>query len=1327
MRRVIKNQKKMKDTMYIVFGVFALALFGITMWNPSYAEEWLIIDEALDAIMQWTEMYGSWGFEKVEEEKLIQPVEDDECEDADIVEFEITPVEEIEEWEGEDKENGEENKEVNVDEIVEDKEQTPEDKEEVESWDNNVEESNGVNNENTKIYDEKMNEETLILENLQDDQKGKELENDIPDPLQLQNNNFLTASSQDNPYIVYDEENWLITVYSQDLSYWITLQDKNLWAENVWDRWSFYKRWNNEPIPNNNTDSSKVSDNNAWWWGNDNNIEVNIIKWYDIINHKVTNLENNNRKWPCPDWYHIPSQWEASELIKLYYQSIWSWDILNVDENWLYSVYDSNLIESLFARDLKMPLVWYRKYWETTLDSVWQITRFWLSTPHSQYENFSYFLTVWKTQTTPKWWDWRAILNSLRCFKNDYIRHPKTVTFDANWWFFSWWATTEMHTYNYSWSEIVPIYNIQIPDRKSNDISQQSWWMFAWWYTKDWTTNEWWEEFNISNPNSTIAYAKWLPFNDLDLSIIWLTGVKIMDRNLWAENVASGTRILDWHEDYSKLWFYYQRWNNYWFKNSWDILYSWTNFVININYDKKPWWPNNYYYSNKYIKRNISQEICRWDYIDNRNLWWWENSTNSDLDKQWPCPKWYHVPDINEREEIINVANCWNDSNCLSITLKLPYLWNRNWRNSNIDKIGRDGYYWASSPSDYDKAYSIYFGTHINPHNPNYEHVYGMPLRCFKNSTNTNTLTISANNWTNDKIVTLRWREKIRPYIEKVEKKWSTFISRFYDNNYINEIKLDDKIKLDTTIFAKRLQHPQYTYNARGWKFITWDKYIWDVYILTSTNKINQITYDWITSSQYSYTYWTKIIEWATKLIVTLNKTDDYWNYHKIYLYDYEKSDTVIENDYIAAGKVWELEWIEILWDTVWFVVANQWPPANVVFTIEAYIWYEINDEIINPSREWYEFSWWYEWTTWVNNELIISDDPFDFTWREVTQDRTFYAKWNPHHYTIKFNTNEGNWVVNDIDATYWEKINLPIVTRDWYIFKWWKSEDWVIYKNIVPEWTWVTAEDWVTVTLTAQWEKIQESSWNTSSWWGWRKSTPAASEMNKPSENTAEIAIVNEHNSADEETDKSSNPEVGQVIAIDWWTQKTVAIKNTEIVATVRNTTHSSSSKFTKEENEAYSFAKSNWLTTTSSIEQAKMNTELTRIQMAKMLSNFAINVLWEEPDTEKWVVKFDDVTNKMDKQYDNALTKAYQLWIMWQNVKNNEFRPNDEVTRAEFASALSRLLYQTEEWEYKWTWKYYVPHVAKLYNEWIINKADPKIKEKRWYVMTMLKRTVE
>jgi len=30
-----------------------------------------------------------------------------------------------------------------------------------------------------------------------------------------------------------------------------------------------------------------------------------------------------------------------------------------------------------------------------------------------------------------------------------------------------------------------------------------------------------------------------------------------------------------------------------------------------------------------------------------------------------------------------------------------------------------------------------------------------------------------------------------------------------------------------------------------------------------------------------------------------------------------------------------------------------------------------------------------------------------------------------------------------------------------------------------------------------------------------------------------------------------------------------------------------------------------------------------------------------------------------------------------MGQNAKNNKFRPNDVVTRAEFATALSRMLY--------------------------------------------------
>ena len=163
----------------------------------------------------------------------------------------------------------------------------------------------------------------------------------------------------------------------------------------------------------------------------------------------------------------------------------------------------------------------------------------------------------------------------------------------------------------------------------------------------------------------------------------------------------------------------------------------------------------------------------------------------------------------------------------------------------------------------------------------------------------------------------------------------------------------------------------------------------------------------------------------------------------------------------------------------------------------------------------------------------------------------------------------------------------------------------------------------------------------------------------------------------------------------------------------------------YTREMNNAYKFAHDNWITTTKSIEKAKMNSPLTRIAMAKMLSNYAINVLWKEPDVSKWTVKFNDVTDKQNKNYDNAVTLAYQLWIMWQNMKNNNFRPNDEVTRAEFATALSRMLYWTNDGQ--WNANYYEPHIAKLNNEWIINNTNPKTKEKRWYVMIMLMRTTE
>ena len=160
----------------------------------------------------------------------------------------------------------------------------------------------------------------------------------------------------------------------------------------------------------------------------------------------------------------------------------------------------------------------------------------------------------------------------------------------------------------------------------------------------------------------------------------------------------------------------------------------------------------------------------------------------------------------------------------------------------------------------------------------------------------------------------------------------------------------------------------------------------------------------------------------------------------------------------------------------------------------------------------------------------------------------------------------------------------------------------------------------------------------------------------------------------------------------------------------------------FTREQNNAYGFAYANWITTIKNIEKANLNWAITRAAMAKMLSNYAINVLGKEPDTSK-APHFWDISKETDRQYDNWITLAYQLWIMWVWTKN--FRPYDPVTRKEFVTVLSRMLYNTLDWTSKTN--YYEPHMAKLYDEWIITKTNPAIIEKRWYVMTMLMRSAK
>ena len=392
------------------------------------------------------------------------------------------------------------------------------------------------------------------------------------------------------------------------------------------------------------------------------------------------------------------------------------------------------------------------------------------------------------------------------------------------------------------------------------------------------------------------------------------------------------------------------------------------------------------------------------------------------------------------------------------------------------------------------------------------------------------------------------------------------------------------------------------------------------------------------------------------------------------------------------------IKWTNIkIWDTIknWMSLYARWSGSNenVFYQYNTNGWnfssgntdftnyytlsWEVNtDNIEIPVMIWYTFSWWYDKLTGWNNIRI-----------EIAKDnKLLYAQRVPNQYTITFDT---DWwsAIEPITADYWTWITAPTnPTKNGYKFVGWDKE---IPANMPAE----------NLTIKAIWEKIWYSGW-----WGGRS--------NKTSDTQDSTTSSQNDNKSSSWTDVKDLK----------WDIKDSSDKSSEW----QEILSPSDSSFTKEQKDAYTFAHEKWITTMPTIQNAQMDWKLTRIAMAKMLSQYAMNVLWQKP-ANIVTPKFNDVTDKQNSDYDDWVTLAYQLWIMWQNMPNNKFRPNDEVTRAEFATALSRMIYNTSDWEYKSTDKYYTNHMKKLVQEWIITNDDAKVKELRWYVMIMLMRSAK
>jgi hypothetical protein len=1249
------------------------------------------------------------------------------------------------------------------------------------------------------------------------------------------------------------------TITLMDRNLWATVAWwwNTAWSYGKYFQW-WNNYWFSDDISNIKTSDFQIDA--SWYWPGNyyySNIFIKNSNWWQSWWYWKNNVSLWNWEWPCPKWYHIPSisEWSRlKDLFKSWMASEWSIYCNSLQYTSEWACFSEKLkipIAWYFSSSLWFTSgYWY--YWSTTHNywtQAYQFADYGLANGSSIYTSNSYGLSnamslrcfkdpsttltlvlgnwendlviSWVKRREPAsnykpdepikswyWFEWWYDENWDRFdFSTTYLSESKTLyaryiqntwyIFDANWWEFEGWNETieiEMMLSNWKYipNEIIPkIRKNKIAYTWSDWKTYYTWWMFDWWYTTPTSqTTEWlWQRDSVAVDTKRV-YAKWLPFEDLEVTMWWKRFV-IMDRNLWAEDVSEW---IYWNKDNAKFWHYFQWWNNYGFSNTWVLSNSWTNLVANPNHQASPWWPWNYYYNDKFIKRNSSP--YRWDNEDNKNLRWWENTLNSDVDRQWPCPEWYHVPDnwewllvydlfIKEKKQNTNYCT-WDllgETKCLASKLKLPFAGYRNYSDASIGSQWSQAYYQSSTPSS-DWSYRFLLNNDKAYINFSQYRTYAFPVRCFKNVSNI--LTFNPNNWLNSTSMIIRWRDllnDIKPL--KPIKDWYRFLWWYdWDNKFIFSWFLETSKTLD----AWWEKNPEYIYNATSGMFESGTektiKYLVNTAEFSHTPNIDDewnqnwnyanylnfnevITIPWTESLHITITYW-----WESCCDWVAMWTWSHPNYTAEYNYNNPKS---------LLWTEWRLYWWNhtdesntkeyyVSWDTVTFAYKSDGSSCWDWYWYYAIIsdakvprdhLYYTNEKISTPTKIWYNLVWWYTWSLDGDNNLILSTESFDITWTEVTEDRILYAKRTPINYSINFHSNTWEDTTTSQVFAYDEEKSLTKndYIYSWYAFLWWNTEanwSWISYDDeqeitnltwtdnalidfyaqwwklvhivfmdwdnvltwyeilvwesiILPEeptskthnfvkWDWLP-QDWKApedvdeLILTAQWSMIQPSAW-----WG---------------KIIQQQVKEQEHNVAEEKTEEIKTSE------------KTDTKTTQETIKTNTNTS-SQSTPVTKEVQTAYEWAYDHDVTTMPTLEIAMPDGVVKRWHLAKMVVNYAVNVLWytipeKIPSECRWN---DNKTDWESEEIRDYAVKSCALWLMWLDMP--KFLPNLEVTRAQFGTIMSRLLWWKK---YAWWTPYYRKHLNALKENNIMTQIENPEKrvELRQWVWLMLMRSAE
>ena len=1172
----------------------------------------------------------------------------------------------------------------------------------------------------------------------------------------------LTANATIGNWI-YTVEGWHKTVIWSGVSMTIAWEDLP----------GTYYRWFNE-----NTDNSEWIDdswiwtyyswgkmygntiwvNNAWWWGNDS-----IENWYN-------SWLNPERQWPCESWRHVPSPWERSDLL-IIRCNVDTWCDASINLEFWDGIYvHMDEIATKFTESLNMDMLHFHWLSSPYHDNWWYDCWWWLVYPYGG------GLTIDM--------DWYSRNYNVRCFKDaPILPETFTVTFLDDGEVVTSWSVVSGGT----WNEATPIV---IKTWYKLDYRHLTWVNEAFDFTSPITWDitlyaKWSINKDIVIQATSTAANKKIRINK------YFANAHIVDRwdGSPVEVVsADRTHTYTWAWTY-EIRLSFTWWVDRWMFQSTAnglITFSQMNSVkitsmpsLADGFGASATSPGDYFFYNFNYNWWKITSLPAWSF-DTSNITTVGTNFFYNFNRDWQITS---LPEWSFRLSTW-LTTVWDgffttfNSNNWKIT-SLP-VW--SFDTSNITTVGDNffsnfNWYWWRIVSLPEQSFDISKITTVG--DDFFDHFnYGwsltsLPVWSFRLSTwlaivwNDFFSYFNAANWYS------YWQITSLP-------EWSFDMSNittagiyfFYYFNYNWKItNLPDSFKM-SSVWASVTDGYYYAFNSSSYTLnrnvsdlvagVTppssdrntfsdnqpWRCGVHENWLVNASNACN-ILYDangWI----WTITWWynsniTGIVPWLnitlpTREWYTLSGwLDASWNIVDEIVFPELDGQTLYANWIPIAYKInYELNDGVISWENV--------------------TWYTIESEyitLINPTKTWYTFTW--RSGTELNSLTTTVTIPTWSTW-----DREYEANWQINQYTITFKDWENE--IASITADYWTWITPPAnPTKNGYTFKWWEPE--------VPDT--MPAEN---ITIKAKWEKVSgwSSGWWGGGWWGWwggsssscknlptnavanNNSTPNSNTNYYYSTNTSKVCTFQcksgyTRNEEKETCDKASDSQttswtnVKEPEANTWSNTKVETWNNTEIqtwskIDTPEQTPQNDNSNiqdsstssqndgktYTQEFQEAYEFAHENGITTKNTIQSADMNGKLTRIAMAKMLSQYAINVLWKTPDATL-NNKFNDVTDKLDSDYDDWVTLAYQLWIMWQNMPNNKFRPDDEVTRAEFATALSRMLYNTSDWQYKSTDKYYTNHMSKLVKEWIITKDDPKMKELRWYVMIMLMRSAK